>query len=94
VSTKWQDCKKKRRSGMPNPVFKEMVVMVPSNPEDLTVQELQYWEKSLGELRMQIRSIQLDLRKIMEEKGWRPGEPQQVFAHGVPSPKGVGTPGG
>jgi hypothetical protein len=79
---------------MSNPVFKELRVRIPANPEEMTVKQLTEWEKSLGTLRMEIRRIQLELRKIMESKGWSPGEPEKLFVKGVPSSKGVGIPGG
>ena len=79
---------------MTNPAFKEMIVKVPTNPDEMTVEELQEWEKSLGQLRMEIRSIQLGLRKLMESKGCSSGPTEKLFVKGVSSPKGVGTPGG
>lgn len=79
---------------MDNPAFREMILKVPTNPEEMTVEELQEWEKSLGKLRMEIRGIQLVLRKLMESKGWSQGPPEKIFVKGVPSNKGVGTPGG
>jgi hypothetical protein len=78
---------------MTNPAFKEITVKIPTNPEEMTIEELHEWENSLGQLRMEIRKVQVALRQIMMSKGWNPGTPEKLFVKGVPSDKGVGTPG-
>ena len=66
-----------------------------SNPfEEISIEELDKLEKSLGKLRQDIRFVQLRIREVMEAKGWRPEFIGKLSVEGVPPMKKVGTPGG
>jgi len=69
------------------------LLSLPENYEKMSLAELREYEKSLGNIRMKIRNVQVILKKRTQELNDK--EPvTPLFLKGVPSTKAVGTPGG